>query len=326
MFAPALKTINRVAPKLAALSSKLSHRQELARYRKNLPCLPLGDRLVVNALRKEGVCISSLEALKISSTAQLLHAAHQVLPSLATMSPTPSTNVWTRESHAVQIGSGQAIAKHPDLFTWGLEDRLLNLVESYIGLPVAYFGVSLCRDIADGQQVGTRLWHRDGEDHRVVKIIIYLNDVDEAGGPFEYIPRRLTPAGRRVVPYENRLDKGMKQIVPQSAWQACTGAAGTVVIVDTANVFHHGKLPQTDRLALFFTYTSRNPKRASLYTHVNSDVYKEGLMRLASKLTPRQRDCIYWGREFLQTPVVDDRVVTNQDCKISSSVEKSLAL
>lgn len=320
MFAPALKTVNRVAPKLAALSSKLAYRHELAQYRKNLPFLPLGDRLIINALRQEGVCMTSLEALKIPSTPQLLHAAHQVLPSLATMSPTPSTNVWTRESHAVQIGSGQAIAKHPELFTWGLQERLLNLVEYYIGLPVAYFGVSLCRDIADGQQVGTRLWHRDGEDHRVVKIIIYLNDVDEAGGPFEYIPRRLTPAGRRVVPYENRLDNGMKRIVPQSVWQACTGAAGTVVIVDTANVFHHGKVPTTDRLALFFTYTSRNPKRAGLYTHVNSDVYKEGLIRLASQLTPRQRNCIYWGREFLQTQPPNDLATQPENLRSSESV------
>jgi len=300
MFAPAFQTVNRVAPKFAALSSKLAYRQELAQYRRNLPALPLGDRLIVRALREEGVCITSLEALRIASSAQLLQAAHQVLPSLATLSPTTSANVWARDNHAVQIGSGQAIAKHPNLFTWGLEERLLDLVEYYIGLPVAYFGVTLCRDIANGKQVGTRLWHRDGEDHRVIKIIVYLNDVDIAGGPFEYIPRRLTPAGRRVVPYENRLDAGMQQIVPQSAWRACTGASGTVVIADTANVFHHGKVPETDRLALFFTYTSRKPKRPTLYsTHASAEMYKEELIRLASTLTPRQRDCIYWGREFL---------------------------
>jgi hypothetical protein len=138
---------------------------------------------------------------------------------------------------------------------------LLNIAENYIGLPVAYLGVNLRKDIPNQKQVGTRLWHTDGEDRRMLKAIIYLNDVDENGGPFEYIPQNLTPSYRSFKHlYCKILDEDMKKVVPACHWKQCTGAAGTVILVDTARLFHHGRVPEKERAALFFCYTSRKPK------------------------------------------------------------------
>ena len=94
-------------------------------------------------------------------------------------------------------------------------------------------------------QKKSRLWHLDREDRRMLKIIIYLNDVSEEGGPFQYIPKSLTStisSDRLIVLYYGYIDdKTMEQVVPQSKWKSCLGSAGTVVIADTASNFHRGK-------------------------------------------------------------------------------------
>ena len=43
--------------------------------------------------------------------------------------------------------------------------------------------------------------HHDTEDRRVLKLLVWLNDVDLDGGPFEYIERSRTPAAVRALRY-----------------------------------------------------------------------------------------------------------------------------
>ena len=73
-----------------------------------------------------------------------------------------------------------------------VEKRLLNIIENYIGLTVAFQGVHLRKDLPNQNQFGTLLWHKNSEDRKMVKVIIYLTDVEEEHGPFEYIPVSLT--------------------------------------------------------------------------------------------------------------------------------------
>ncbi|MBD1927467.1 hypothetical protein H6F74_14625 [Trichocoleus sp. FACHB-90] len=87
------------------------------------------------------------------------------------------------------LASPNQIMNHPDIFLWELEERFLNIVENYIGVPVAYHGVSVRRDMLDGEQVGTRQWHIDIEDRRMVKVIVYFNDVNDEGGPYHLTVR-----------------------------------------------------------------------------------------------------------------------------------------
>src|SRR5581483_8778918 len=37
------------------------------------------------------------------------------------------------------------------------------------------------------ERVKSQQWHRDPEDHHVVKVFLYFSDVDEEAGPFEYV-------------------------------------------------------------------------------------------------------------------------------------------
>lgn len=158
-------------------------------------------------------------------------------------------------------------------------------------MPVAYRGITVRRDFADGQKVETRLWHRDAEDRRIVKIIVYINDVDEPCGPFCYIPKTVAPRGRLELVDGRVPDSVMgRHVAPRDAVH-CTGPAGTVIFTDTCAVFHRGALPsESDRLTIFYIYNSQAPLEPEycqpLFDRKRIDA------RIVSSLDRRQTDVI----------------------------------
>jgi hypothetical protein len=43
--------------------------------------------------------------------------------------------------------------------------------------------------VTDGERRSSQQWHRDFNDRHLLKAFVYLVDVDEEAGPFEYVPR-----------------------------------------------------------------------------------------------------------------------------------------
>jgi hypothetical protein len=147
-----------------------------------------------------------------------------------------------------------------------LNERFLAIAENYIGTPVAYRGVLARLDMPDGTVRETRIWHLDQEDSRILKIVVYISDVDDDGGPFEYIPAsfdqpfHLVHGGKKRVDDEEAFDDA----VPQDRRRAVVGPRGTVGFVDTCRILHRGRLPLTGtRKSLFFAYNSLWPMRPS---------------------------------------------------------------
>ncbi|QFS51869.1 hypothetical protein [Nostoc sphaeroides] len=66
---------------------------------------------------------------------------------------------------------------------------LHNSRKRCIAQTIAFQGVHLRRDFANQEPVTTELWHLDAEDRRMIKVIIYLNDVRIEHELFEYIPK-----------------------------------------------------------------------------------------------------------------------------------------
>ena len=148
-----------------------------------------------------------------------------------------------------------------NLIRWGLNETFLDLAESYLRVPVNYRGFTASLDLPDGNDTETRRWHIDAVDTRSFKMIVYVNDVDAGSGPFEFIPRPVTPKFSSRDYVKGRItDDVMESAVPRDKWVTCTGKAGTVVLADTCRMFHRGKPSLTDiRQALFFAYTTRRP-------------------------------------------------------------------
>ncbi|WP_414565566.1 MULTISPECIES: phytanoyl-CoA dioxygenase [unclassified Anabaena] len=260
--------------KIYALYSELSYEIARWQYTKNLPALTEGDRTILNALKKEGVYITTLDKLGLNSHPELLKAAYEQLSRMETANNQHLEQKWP------QIHTVTGLS---EFYHWGMEKRLLDIIENYIGLPIKFHGVHLRKDFPNDNQFGTLLWHSDAEDHRIIKIFIYLNNVEQKTGPFEYIPRSLTSVFSWKYwqlyyklwqsSYMGIDDEEVKKVIPKSAWKPCIGPAGTVIFVDTKNTLHHGTVRLEERVTLFFCYTANPPERPELCTQYWDDTY-----------------------------------------------------
>ena len=181
---------------------------------------------------------------------------------------------------------------------------MLNIIEAYLKLPVAHDGVACFVSIGNGEDYGTRAWHRDREDRRMIKVCIYLNDVDEGGGPVQclkppfndYVCASIKHRYRSV--YQAEMDS---LYLPEfgDGIVSCVGKVGTVILIDTARFYHRGKPPMdSDRKAIFFSYFSRSPwhpffcERFPLLPHEIEDLFPE--------LSQQQRESINWRKKLPQ--------------------------
>lgn len=272
----------------------------IARHRPDLPRLTGIDRDIVDALNRDGIFMTTLDALGLPGSGEVLRQGQRL--AAATAADARRNAAAGRDFNIVPP---EAIVAQPQLFTWGLGDRLLAIAEAYLELPVAYDGVSIVYTVADGREVATRRWHRDWEDRRMMKVAIYCNDVDARGGPFEMI----------ACADHGQSDAGGYRYMPASAADlaelfgedyaarivSCTGPAGTVIFTDTARFFHRGQPAiDRDRMAMFYSYFARTP-RHPFYCE-RSGFTRDQVATLARGLPARQRAATLW-RDALPTLV-----------------------
>lgn len=155
----------------------------------------------------------------------------------------------------------QAVAESPEVLAWPLTEPVVELVRAHIGLPIKYRGVQPRSDRPDGQKTETRLWHVDGEDSHILKIIVYLTDVGAEDGPFTFVPRNiLLPGGH--LPRGRIEDATMDAVVDPASYRQACGPRGTIIFADTCSIYHKGAVPKhQNRRALFYAFNSAMPVR-----------------------------------------------------------------
>ena len=252
------------------------------------------DLSVVDALRHEGSCSTTIDALGVPLSNELLSDALCLSNRLLRQSRQPGQTERT-----ILSSRADDVSEFPSLFAWGLENQLLDIVEAYLGTQCGYGGVALTRSKADGKEMSTRIWHRDREDRRMVKIIVYLGDVAQEDGPFEI----LQPQAQMVLdsmlpwPYATVKDVKLHKVVgdygAMPVTRSFTGQKGTIIFVDTARCHHRGRPPKRlDRSALFYTYFPQNPRHPFFCDQTKISPQK--LRELSEKMPPRQQACIHW--------------------------------
>ncbi|MEM8831353.1 MAG: 2OG-Fe(II) oxygenase [Cyanobacteria bacterium P01_G01_bin.19] len=262
-----------------------------------LPKLDAQGKSIVEKLRQEGTCIIPIEELELSSTEKMLKTAFDLADKLKDITPQTNNNC------GCEIGSDpEDLREFSEMLLWALEPKLLDIVENYIGLPIVYQGFAMRKSIVDGQYSGVRRWHIDWEDRRIIKVIIYLNDVAEGGGAYNYISRSTTPQAIKKLNYYNLgyvSDQEMASAVPKSNWIDCLAPQGTVVISDTSSVFHRAQPPTVrERYSITFCYTSANPQVLWNSRKITQEQWKF----INENTNQRQKNCLYKKRlqEFIK--------------------------
>jgi len=128
----------------------------------------------------------------------------------------------------------------------GINPRLLDVANAYLGLwsKLEYVDVWYTLPAAADERKSSQRWHRDFNDRHLLKAFLYLVDVDEETGPFEYVPRSAPggeldglwpwrPLGENYPP-----DNELVQHIDGRA-VTFTAPKGTIIFCNTAG-FHRG--------------------------------------------------------------------------------------
>ncbi len=140
-----------------------------------------------------------------------------------------------------------------------LQKNVLGVANAYLGMRsrLRYYNVwHTFPTQVEARE--SQLWHRDREDHLIVKVFLYLSDVNEGAGPFTYA-RGSHPKGylRQEAPYSlegnvrRSSDAQMAEVISPEQWFRGIGPKGTIIFADTRG-YHKGGLAR-ERSRLMFT-------------------------------------------------------------------------
>jgi hypothetical protein len=121
----------------------------------------------------------------------------------------------------------------------------------------------------------SQLWHRDPEDHYVLKMFVYLSDVDDGAGPVIYAAGSHPKTGLRREPASSHRkhdakrsdDNQMAAVLPPDRWIKAVGGKGTIIFADTRGYHKGGLARERDRIMYVCMFTSQASKCPNLFEH-----------------------------------------------------------
>jgi hypothetical protein len=145
----------------------------------------------------------------------------------------------------------------------GADPRLLAIANAYLEMwsKLEYIDVWYTPPVEEAERRSSQRWHRDFNDRHLLKAFVYLVDVDEETGPFEYVPRSAPggeldalwpwrPLGENYPPQ----DELAERIDGRSV--TFTAPKGTLIFCNTAGFHRGGFATAKPRALATFTWDS----------------------------------------------------------------------
>lgn len=146
-----------------------------------------------------------------------------------------------------------------------LSSRLLDLANAYLRLWSKLSYVDLwytAPQPAAADRVASQLWHFDFDDKHLLKAFLYLSDVGESAGPFEYVAGS-QPGGRyhevrpwRPMAYGRVPEEDVSRRVPAEAVKTFAAPRGTLILCNTSGLHRGGFATKKPRVLATATYCS----------------------------------------------------------------------
>jgi hypothetical protein len=155
----------------------------------------------------------------------------------------------------------------------GLSPMLLGIANASLGMwsKLEYLDLWYSIPVAsDAERKASQAWHRDFEDSHLLKVFLYLRDVDERTGPFEFVAgSQIGGPLEHIEPWQptgiavsergstlQELDKRVAAEVPKENLRTFTGPQGTMIFCDTTGLHRGGFAEYHPRLLATLAYTS----------------------------------------------------------------------
>jgi hypothetical protein len=190
----------------------------------------------------------------------------------------PDASAASQENHLVarrmkgeylrNLLSNEDLRRNPVLVDFALSDAAMGMAAKYLGTVPHLNRVDLLYSVSrpGDEKVSSQLFHVDPEGLTQVKFFINIFDVDDAGGPFTFIPADETARVIREVdvfrrqhgkPHAGRyLDDEIAAVGAAGSIVRVKGPKGSGVAVDTSRCLHLGSRvqPGAFRLCLYVQY------------------------------------------------------------------------
>ena len=246
----------------------LSNRSSRRRFDRERPVLDDVQKQIVSDLDREGCSVVRFEDF-------LGRAAWEKIDAQGAEFVARTDRALAAGDTSIKVHRGKEflVRLHSRGVDLGLDDpwldacvtrRMLDVANTYVGLWTKLEYVDLWYAVPQPEQaerVASQRWHRDYNDRRLVKTFLYLVDVDEHTGPFEYVPGSAAEGPYSAVwPWAPYMDahsqEEFAELVPDAAVRTFTGSKGTLIFCDTSG-FHRGGRSTTDpRVLATATYLS----------------------------------------------------------------------
>ncbi len=235
---------------------------------------------VVENLNRDGIAVTSIDELLADKKpfAELESAVESMLASrrdeLAEikLKAGDASAIGEKTFNVELLGSEVEFDAESVFARFALQETFLNIANAYFGMLVKLRYYNVWQTFATvGAARESQLWHFDREDNYILKLFLYLKDVDEGAGPFTYAPKTHRKGGLWGKQPEFSLeqnvmrsnDEQMSAVVPKENWVKGTGKKGTIIFADTRG-FHKGGEARTDDRLMFtamFTSPASDSKR-----------------------------------------------------------------
>jgi hypothetical protein len=183
----------------------------------------------------------------------------------------------SKRSFLLNLLDDDDLRANPNLVDFALSDPLFSIVTNYLGTIPSLAGVNLLYSVprlTPDEHISSQLFHRDPEGLTQAKVFLNIFDVDDADGPFTFIPanqsERIVPAilrQRRQAGARSGVRYHDQEVKAQGGLDAVvrlTGPTGTAAITDTSRCLHAGSRlqPGRFRLCLFVQYRTSSHEGA----------------------------------------------------------------
>jgi hypothetical protein len=241
-------------------------------YRLNRNKLVEEERRVLESLNRDGVAITSASALFGSNssyeelTTSVVKTQHELAAKIEAARLESHSNgaLGTKSFIHPLLGERPTLDPQSVYARFALQNSVLKIANAYLGMcaRLRYYNV-WHTFVSGGEPRQSQLWHKDREDHYIVKVFVYLSDVDEGAGPFTYAPGthgkgsvRKTPSYFLEGVVRRTGDREMAEVVPGDRWIKCVGSRGTIVFADTRGYHKGGLALEKDRVMYTCMFTS----------------------------------------------------------------------
>jgi phytanoyl-CoA dioxygenase PhyH len=248
----------------------LSNRSSRRHFAGSAPELDDVQQRIVSELSADGYCVIPFSEL-IGDAATWNAIDEQ---SKRFVAETEAGLSGDREALRVRAGKEFVVRLHSYGADLGPDDpwfvvcashRLLDIANTYLGLWSKLEYVDMWYSVpqpADADRKSSQRWHRDFNDKHLLKAFLYLVDVDEGTGPFEYVPGS-APGGRYADAWpwrplgENYPPDGeLEKRIPDDGIQTFTAPKGTLLFCNTSGFHRGGFATERPRVLATVTYSS----------------------------------------------------------------------